>query len=425
VTLPAPALSDFSTDYRELVDVMADNGGREETYLDDTNGNGLAHVTDGETSKRGVVGEGLNAHGLGGNHLDDGGVTRLDELRAGLDGLAGTAVDLLKELRELASNVSGVAVEDGRVAGADLTRVVEDDDLGVEAVAALGGVLLGVTSDVATTDLLDGDVLDVEADVVTGETLGELLVVHLDGLDLSGDTSGGEGDDHAGLDHTSLNTTDGNRANATDLVDILERKTEGLVGGTAGLVDGVNGLEEGLAGDLGLGLLLPSLVPGAVGGVVDHVVTVEAGDGHEGNVLGVEADLLDETGGLLDDLLVTGLGPLGGVHLVDGNDELLDTKGVGEKSVLTGLTVLGDTGLELTSAGGNDENGAVSLGGTSDHVLDEITVTGGVNDGDVVLGSLELPEGDIDGDTALTLGLQLVKNPCVLEGTLAEFGGFL
>ena len=52
--------------------------------------------------------------------------------------------------------------------------------------------------------------------------------------------------------------------------------------------------------------------------------------------------------------------------------------------MLTGLTVLGDTGLELTSTGGNDENGAVSLGGTSDHVLDEITVTGGVDDGDVV-----------------------------------------
>jgi hypothetical protein len=161
-------------------------------------------------------------------------------------------------------------------------------------------------------------------------------------------------------------------------------------------------------------------------------------------VLGVEADLLDETGGLLDDLLVTGLGPLGGVHLVDGNDELLDTKSVGEKGVLAGLTVLGDTGLELTSAGGNDENGAVSLGSTSDHVLDEITVTGSINNGDVVpmrllvylpmrcvecelnlLGSLELPEGDVDGDTALTLGLQLVQNPCVLEGTLAELGGFL
>ena len=28
-----------------------------------------------------------------------------------------------------------------------------------------------------------------------------------------------------------------------------------------------------------------------------------------------------------------------------------------------------------------------------------------------LLGSLELPEGDIDGDTTLTLGLELVKNP--------------
>jgi hypothetical protein len=47
------------------------------------------------------------------------------------------------------------------------------------------------------------------------------------------------------------------------------------------------------------------------------------------------------------------------------------------------------------------------------------------NDGDIVLRGLELPQGNIDGDTTLTLGLELVKNPGVLEGTLAEFGGFL
>lgn len=46
-------------------------------------------------------------------------------------------------------------------------------------------------------------------------------------------------------------------------------------------------------------------------------------------------------------------------------------------------------------------------------------------DGYIVLGGFELPESDIDGDTTLTLGLELVKDPCVLEGTLAEFGGFL
>jgi hypothetical protein len=46
--------------------------------------------------------------------------------------------------------------------------------------------------------------------------------------------------------------------------------------------------------------------------------------------------------------------------------------------VLTGLAILGDTSLELTSTGSDNQDSAVSLGGTSDHVLDEITVTGSV-----------------------------------------------
>ncbi|KFY69876.1 hypothetical protein V499_09661 [Pseudogymnoascus sp. VKM F-103] len=203
-----------------------------------------------------------------------------------------------------------------------------DNDLGVERLGSLGGVVLGVTSNVTTTDLLDGDVLDVEANVVTGDTLNKLLVVHLDGLDFGGDTSGGEGDDHTGLDDTGLDTADWHRANTANLVDILERKAEGLVSWAGRGVDAVNGLEKSLSGLLSLlGLLLPTLVPWAVGGNINHVVTVETGDGDEGNGLGVVSDLLDEVGGLLDDLVEAGLGPLGGVHLVDGNDDLPNTKG--------------------------------------------------------------------------------------------------
>lgn len=347
--------------------------------LDDTDSDSLTHVTDGETTKRRVVGESLNTHGLGGNHLDDGGVTRLDELGGSLDGLTSTSVDLLKELGELAGNVGGVAIENGCVSGTDLTRVVEDNDLGVEGSGSLGGVVLGVTSNVSTANFLNGNVLDVESNVVTGETLSELLVVHLDGLDFSGHVGGSEGDDHTGLDDTSLDTADGHCANTTNLVNILEGKTEGLVGRTRRGHDGVDGLEEGLSLLLDtLDLLLPTLVPGCVGALLQHVVTVETGDGDERNLLGVVTDLLDERSGLLDDLLETGLRPLGSVHLVDGNDELLDTEGEGEQSVLTSLTILGDTSLELTSTSGNDENGAISLGSTSNHVLDEITVTGSV-----------------------------------------------
>ena len=43
----------------------------------------------------------------------------------------------------------------------------------------------------------------------------------------------------------------------------------------------------------------------------------------------------------------------------------------------------------------------------------------------IVLWSLELPEGNVDSDTTLTLGFELVEHPCVLEGALAQLGGFL
>ena len=281
----------------------------------------LSHVADGETSQRWVVGESLHTHGLGGNHLHDGRITRLDELGRIFDRLAGTAIDLLNQLGELAGNVGSVAIQHWGVTGTDLARVVEDNDLSIEGFGTLRGVVLGVTSNVTTADFLDGHVLDVEADIVTWDTLGKLLVVHLNRLDFSGDGGGSEGNDldrsdvqaecevreayHAGLDSTSLNTTDRHRPNTTDLVDILERETKGLIGGTRGRVDAVDGLEQGLASGLGLGLLLPSLVPWAVGGDLDHVITVETRDGHKGDGLGVVADLLDEGGSLLDDLLET------------------------------------------------------------------------------------------------------------------------
>ena len=221
------------------------------------------HVTDGETTQGRILSESLDAHRLGRNHLNNASIARLDELGVVLDRFTGTAIDLLEELTELAGDVGGVAVEDGRVTSTDLTRVVEDDDLGGEGGSTLRGVVLGVTGDVATTDLLDGDVLHVETNVVAGKTLLELLVVHLDGLDFSGHTDRSEGDDHASLDDTGLDTTDGHRANTTNLVNILERKTEGLVGGTDGGLDGVDGIEEGLTlDDTSLGLLGPALVPG-------------------------------------------------------------------------------------------------------------------------------------------------------------------
>jgi len=397
--------------------------------LDDTDSNGLPHVSDGESTKRSVVSKGLNAHGLGRDHLDDGSVSRLDLGRVRLELLTRSSIDLFQELVESASDVRSVAIEHRGVTLLDLTGVVEHDDLSVEALGLLGGVVLAIRAHVTTSDVLDGDVLDVETDVVTGHTSLELGVVHLYGFDLSGDVSRGKGDDHTGLDGTSLDSADRHSSDTTDLVDVLEGKSEGLADGPLWWVDGVEGLEEGVSGLFAalFGLLAPTLVPGHVFGLLQHIVSVPARDGDEGDGLGVVTDLLDVVGDLLDDLFVSVLRVLGlgVVHLVDTNDELFDTEGEGEESVLTGLTVLGDTGFKFTDTGGDNEDGAVSLRGTSNHVLDEVTVTRGVNDGDLVLVGVELPEGNIDGDTTFSLGLELVEDPGILEGTLTHFLGFL
>merc|ERR1719393_100183 len=140
-------------------------------------------------------------------------------------------VNLLLDLSKLASNVSGVAIKDGAVAVGDLSGVVKDDDLGGEVSHTSGGLVLGVGGDISSLDVLDGDVLDIEANVVSGDSLGEGLVVHLHGLDLSGQHVGGEGDDHSWLDDTSLNSTDGHCSNTSDFVNILEGKSERLVSG--------------------------------------------------------------------------------------------------------------------------------------------------------------------------------------------------
>ena len=99
--------------------------------------------------------------------------------------------------------------------------MVQHDDLGGEVGNTGGRLVLRVGGDVASLDVLDRHVLDVEANVVAGDGLRQGLVVHLDGLDLSGEVDRGEGDNHAGLDHTSLHTTHGHCSNASNFVDIL------------------------------------------------------------------------------------------------------------------------------------------------------------------------------------------------------------
>lgn len=97
--------------------------------FDDSYGNCLLHVTNGKTPKRRVVGKRFNTHWLTGYHLHDGSVSTLHHLGVVFEFLAASSVNLLKEFRKLACNVSSVAIEDRCIASVDLTRVIQDDNL--------------------------------------------------------------------------------------------------------------------------------------------------------------------------------------------------------------------------------------------------------------------------------------------------------
>ena len=145
-------------------------------------------LPNGKAAEWWVVGKRLDTHGLGRNHLNDSGITRLDKLRVVLDRFTGTTINLFQQLGEFAGDMGGVAVEHWSVSSANLARMVENDDLSIEGVGALWWVVLGVTSNITTTNFLDRNVLDVKSDVVTWVTCGELLVMHFNGLNLSSDT---------------------------------------------------------------------------------------------------------------------------------------------------------------------------------------------------------------------------------------------
>ena len=307
-----------------------------------------------------------------------------------------------------------VAVEHRGVAGRDLARVVQDDDLGGEVLDLLRGVLLRVGANVATADVLDGNVLHVKSNVVTGDSLGQGFVMHLDGFHLGGDVRGGEGHDVTRLHDAGLDTADGHGADTADLVHVLQGQAQRLVRRAGRRLEQVERLQQRGA-----------LVPVHARRLLDHVVALPAGDRHEADLLDVVADLLEVLANVGDDLVVARLGEVDRVHLVARDDHLLHAEGEGEQRVLAGLALLGEARLELANAGGNDEDGGVGLRRPGDHVLDEVAVAGGIDDREDGLGRLELPQRNVDGDAALALGLQLVEHPRVLEGRLADLGGLL
>merc|ERR1712106_22870 len=117
-------------------------------------GGGSLDDTDSEPSQGRERAERLDTHGLRRLQDDDSSVSRLDELGIVLSGLTGTTVNLLLDLGKLASNVSGVAIQDWRVSVRHLSGVVQDNDLSGEVLDSSGRLVLRVRGDISSLDVL-------------------------------------------------------------------------------------------------------------------------------------------------------------------------------------------------------------------------------------------------------------------------------
>lgn len=256
----------------------------------------------------------------------------------------------------------------------------------------------GLADNHTTADILTADTTDEETRVVT--SLG-LLAGLLEGLDI-----GDLGLDGLAaladklnvlitLENTTLDTARNDGTTAGNGEDILDGHEEGLVKITLGGRDpGINSSKK-----------LVNLLRANLGALVVHGHESRAHD--DGGVVTLEAVAAKELTHLHLDKLQH-LRVVNGVDLVDEDNKSLDTDLTGEEQVLTGLG-------HLAVRGGDDNDGAVHVGGTGNHVLDVIGVTGAVDVGVVAVLGRVLDVGCGNGDTTLALFGGLVDGAIVEE----------
>ncbi len=237
--------------------------------------------------------------------------------------------------------------------------------------------------DLAALHVLALGAAEEQTTVLAGPGLVELLVEHLDtgdgrllrraqthDLDLGVDGQG-----------ATLGATRDDGATTGDGEDVLDGHEERLVTVTLrvrhAVVDSLHELEDRVD---------PLLVT---------LEGLKSGDTDDGSVVAVEALAREQLADLeldeLQDLLVVDR-----VGLVQRDEQVGDADLLGEQHVLARLR-------HRAVGGRDDEDRAVHLRRTRDHVLDVVGVAGGVNVGVVALRGLVLDVRDVDRDTALAL----------------------
>lgn len=295
-----------------------------------------------------------------------------------------------------------------------------------ELAVGLGAARSG--NDHTTAEILTADTTEKETGVVTSTGLSARLLEGLNVGDLGLDDLVGGTDDlnlAITLQETTLNTAGSDGTTTRDGENFLNGHQERLVKVTLGSGDpSVNGLQESV-----------DTLGTDVGAAVLNGAESRAED--DGGLLTLEAVAAEKLAHFqLDEL--QHLRVIDGIDLVDEDNDLLDTDLTSKQQVLTSLGPVDSQckhiysrglfcwgfSVHLTVGSGDDNDSTVHVGGTSDHVLDVIGVTGAVDVGVVTSIGSVLDVGRGDGDTTLTL-LRSLVNGTILKELSETLGGLV
>ena len=247
----------------------------------------------------------------------------------------------------------------------------------------------GLGQNLTALDLGLGNAAQQGADVVAGLSVVQQLVEHLDtgngGLALLiGQTD--DLDLLVQIQLTTLHTAGSNGTTAGDGEHVLDGHQEGHIllavgGGDPGVNSVHQLLDAGILGSVG------------IGGLGNQ--SVQSGTADDGGFVAGEAvevqQLADFHLHQLQQLLVVDL-----IALVQEDQHGGHVHLTGQQQVLTSLS-------HGAVRGGDDQDSAVHLGSTGDHVLDIVGVARAVDVGIVTFGSLILDVSGVDGNTTLAL----------------------
>ncbi|KAB0342663.1 hypothetical protein FD754_019589 [Muntiacus muntjak] len=196
------------------------------------------------------------------------------QFRAIFQLFARTTINLLLQLSKLASNVSCVTVQHRCISSNDLAWMVQNNPLGCEGSCFHWWVTFAVTSHIATTNIFDRHVLDIEAQIVPRKGFTQCFM--------------------ARFENTNLHTTHRDSTYTTNFIDILGWQTQGF----------------GFKQDDSTGIAIftgdfPSLEPWKVSTWLQHVVTIPARNWHTCYCVGVVTNFLNVGADSLNNFLIS------------------------------------------------------------------------------------------------------------------------